>query len=235
MRVSLQAFLNGRYVKPHPHRHRPRSCRISGDSYAVHAHLFGELLLPSVPAEQILSRLDECFVSFRLRHADNLAKPNANGNPIKTLGYEKGLTGDRPAFIVSAQQEEAMTDLIERLKAAEAGSNELNDWVVIRATEGEMMDWWDEKAQQHIIKAGDGSRVNVTPVTTSIDTAVALAALVLPDFWWLARSDETAGAMANIGPENDGKFKGETSWPTFAKTAPLALCASILSALEARK
>lgn len=68
-----------------------------------------------------------------------------------------------------------ITSLIEKLKGAEVGSRELDDYVWIAATNGEMMDWWDDKAQQHQIKAKDGSKVNVTPITTSLDAALALA------------------------------------------------------------
>ncbi len=68
-----------------------------------------------------------------------------------------------------------LSALIARLEAAEVGSREMDDSVVISAFDGEMMDWWDDAARQHQIKAADGSRVNVTPATTSLDAALALA------------------------------------------------------------
>lgn len=121
--------------------------------------------------------------------------------------------------------------LIERLEAAEVGSSELDDSVMISALDGEMMDWWDDIAEQHQIKAADGSRVNVTPVTTSLDAALALAERIWPHVMWRVGHDP-----------DDGSFKAQLVTaqkpgdpPAVHGNAPapaLALCVAILKAKE---
>ena len=117
-----------------------------------------------------------------------------------------------------------MTDLeqlLADLKAATVGSSTLDDSVIITLYDGEIMDWWDHASQQHQIKAHDGSRVNVTPVTTSIEAGLALLAKVLPEYDWII--GYTNGGLtihAQVGP-ND---------MVFADTPALALCAAIVEA-----
>lgn len=117
-----------------------------------------------------------------------------------------------------------MTDLVQLLvdlKAAKRGSGALDDSVIITLYDGEMMDWWDDQAQQHQIKAFDGSCVNVTPVTTSIEAALALLAKVLPDFDWIVGHTNSGLTIhAQVGPNE----------MTFGETPALALCMAIVEA-----
>lgn len=134
-----------------------------------------------------------------------------------------------------------MTDLPTRLEGAAAGSRELDDSVILAAFGGEMMDWWDDAAQQHQIKAKDGSRVNVTPVTTSIDAAVALAERVLPGCYWLLgkgrnRPDEPLyGVQIMKGEAVNFVDAQDVSAETEAATPALALCAAIIRARAEQK
>ncbi|HRL05081.1 MAG TPA: hypothetical protein PL098_00040 [Brevundimonas diminuta] len=121
-------------------------------------------------------------------------------------------------------------ELIARLEAAKEGSLELDDSVVIAALGGEMMDWWDEAAQQHQIKAGDGSRVNVTPVTASVDAALALAERVLPGWRWSVQQLGPNYEASLTLPNGAFLLSPDTEVYTIAKTPALALCIAILRA-----
>lgn len=120
-----------------------------------------------------------------------------------------------------------MSGLIERLEKAEAGSRELDDSVWLSATDGEMMDWWDDEAEQHQIKASDGSRVNVTPVTTSLDAALALAERALPG-WCFSMATITPPWVQAYPPGSVEDCLDAVA----ASTLPLALCIAILRAKQ---
>lgn len=122
-----------------------------------------------------------------------------------------------------------MRDLIARLEAAEVGNNTLDDSVVIAAHNGQMMDWYDEEAEQYAIQAEDGSRVNVTPVTTSLDAALALMGRVLPDWDWQITKGADEMALVSIAPTC--KVCGPEAC---APTPALALCIAILRAKESQ-
>lgn len=130
-----------------------------------------------------------------------------------------------------------LSALIARLEAAEVGSRELDDSVVISAFDGEMMDWWDEATQQHQIKAGDGSRVNVTPITTSLDAALALAERVLPG-WAMNvcldkdRDGTLLGWSSQVARHGLEGPVGRDRWFGVAPTPALALCIAILRAKQ---
>lgn len=137
-----------------------------------------------------------------------------------------------------------MTDLIELLKTAEEGSIQLNVAVATACgyyVPDEPMAGW---------KDPDGNHVGLAPpVTISLDAALALFALMLPGWRWLARSTDDDGAFVNLtrwdfAPlldkvETTGNrthvsssdpTHGGRGAPIFARTAPLALCAAILTA-----
>jgi len=115
--------------------------------------------------------------------------------------------------------------VLAMLEAATEGSQHLDDSVVITATDGEMMDWWDEAAQQHVIKAGDGSRVNVTPVTTSLDAALALAERVLPGHWFSISGGGSRWSATIKDSEGGGVY-----WFGDGPSPALALCLAALKA-----
>jgi hypothetical protein len=66
--------------------------------------------------------------------------------------------------------------------------------------------------------------------TTSLDAAVALVDYMLPNYWWLARSDEAEGGFGNLGPIGTSPNSGGPGYPSYAKTAPLALCLAVMRA-----
>lgn len=110
-----------------------------------------------------------------------------------------------------------MQDLIARLEAAEVGSREL-DWDV-----SEALGVWRTET---IMRA-------TAPWTTSLDAALALAERVLPDYWWLVRSNEDdTGFFANLGVNGTNPNMGAQCFPVFAASAPLALCIAILRAKQ---
>lgn len=76
--------------------------------------------------------------------------------------------------------------------------------------------------------------------TTSIDAAIALVERMLPGWSWLVR-DDSEGAFCNISSpglrDNLAAewIDGETCFPSWAKTAPIAILLSLFRALEAKE
>lgn len=74
----------------------------------------------------------------------------------------------------------------------------------------------------------------------SIDAAIEIATKMMPGWGWLVRDDKK-GAFCNISaPDLRGNpfgewIDGETCFPHWAKTAPLAILLALFKALEAQE
>lgn len=105
-----------------------------------------------------------------------------------------------------------MTDLIERLKTADAGSREMDASVTVALHLDCRKGLPDDHESLREVRPDDQcapgtywfvcrsgmSLRTAEPVTTSIDAALALFAKVLPGWEWLARSDDDCGAFVNL-------------------------------------
>jgi hypothetical protein len=105
-------------------------------------------------------------------------------------------------------------ELIERLEALSSPPSAVEAWSLVEAGP--------------FGTSGEPAELFAAALGGSLDAALALAERVLPDFWWIVRSDERGG-FANVGPNSDA-FKGATAWPVYAATPALALCLAILRA-----
>lgn len=97
---------------------------------------------------------------------------------------------------------ETITSLIEKLEGAEAGSKELDGYVLFKLD-------YDQSE-------------STPPITTSLDAALALAERVLPDEIWECEFGPSSSRAELKNP----RFIIEAS----ARTPALALCAAILRA-----
>lgn len=121
------------------------------------------------------------------------------------------------------------SDLIARLEKAEAGSRELDAEIATA-----VLGWkWIAVEQVWELPAGSSwpqsrSRWGVTAYTTSLDAIVALIGEKLPGMDWTVSS---TGEVYLVGPNivNDW-FEANG-----AKTPALALCSSLLRALQAKE
>ena len=135
--------------------------------------------------------------------------------------------------------------LIERLEAAGEGSRELDALLWLRFNRPhyqggvealEMRTWYDGRG--HLILETDAGEevadtLGISPVTTSLDAALALAERVLPGWLWQVTTITTAiggirkpfAVVMNPDDDNDDiRTFGEATTPA------LALCIAILKA-----
>lgn len=119
-------------------------------------------------------------------------------------------------------------DLIERLEKATGPDRELDE--MISATlfsEHEFMQLKDapEGVGCMMYRWPDGQQVSVLRATSSIDAAVKLCELKLPEHTW------------GINPTAANVYDGDPhqGFAVYHKTAPIALCIAILRALQAKE
>lgn len=111
-------------------------------------------------------------------------------------------------------------ELIAKLEVADHGSYEIDGEILNVA----------------VLHGFDYKGGPVPLFSDSIDAALALAERVLPGYWWLVRSDEgESDSFANMGLIGTNPNMGAPCYPAFAPTPALALCISILRALEAQQ
>jgi hypothetical protein len=125
-----------------------------------------------------------------------------------------------------------LSDIIERLEKAEAGSRELDCWIgYIADLQEDDMSWRDKIDRygiNHAITSAE-SRTNIWSTvlpryTTSVDAAISLAEKVLPGSRFLMGWGQTPDTLpwARVGKWEEGDATG----PTLA----IALCLAILKA-----
>jgi len=122
-----------------------------------------------------------------------------------------------------------MTDLLERLEVAEAGSREL-DLRVFEHFDRVDGQRWTEADLDYALTDPDLT-INPPHFTTSLDAALALAERVLPGWWW-SISSERIGEPEPRPFASGWLSDGETGelHTARAKTPALALCIAILKA-----
>lgn len=134
-----------------------------------------------------------------------------------------------------------LSALIARLEAAEAGSREL-DAAVWAASNGYELFEHDGAGWRYRMRPDDIMRHErtsyISPYTTSLDAALALAERVLPGGNWCVARDagasETARFRAWVQSEEDRQANPLGLSSDAAPTAPLALCISILRGIQHR-
>lgn len=126
-----------------------------------------------------------------------------------------------------------VSELVERLELAEAGSRELDGLVevVVRdvsaARSGLAPEHWAKWRSNRFGNVGDGhTEYASAPVTTSLDAALALAWRVLPGWRVFIDAGGSGLATANVFDPCDPN----TPWGTAGSSA-LALCLATLKAL----
>lgn len=121
------------------------------------------------------------------------------------------------------------TKLIERLEACVGPDRALDLELHIAASPErypEKWSWDDELRPPHL--------------TGSMDHAIALVTEKLPGWSWLVRDDDE-GAFCNLsipalrGNPSGEWIDGETCFPEWSKTAPVAVCLSLFKALAAQE
>lgn len=124
-------------------------------------------------------------------------------------------------------------DLIERLEAAEAGSRELDAHVWAGVNGYELFEH-DGAGWRYRMSSGDIMRHErtsyISPLTTSLDAALALAERVLPGWLRDTSEHETGrwyGCVTN--PKRNRRLLSGVSY-AYAPTPALALCIAILRA-----
>lgn len=118
-------------------------------------------------------------------------------------------------------------ELIARLEAAEVGSRELDAYVECASHGWNLVGW---NAGWYLAEVGGAVQQMSPPLpcTTSLDAALALAERVLPGCRCIAERDHDGTGWACVRASEDSE-----RFMTDAHTPALALCISILRALDA--
>ena len=135
---------------------------------------------------------------------------------------------------------EALPAMIAKLEAAAGPDRDLDAEIAV-ALSGDPEAWVVNPSPHSIFspvpgwwRTSDDESHEAPAFTASLDAAVSLVGRVLPEYWWLSRSDEVEGGFGNLGPIGTSPNDGGPGYPSYARTAPLALCLSVLRALTSQ-
>lgn len=128
--------------------------------------------------------------------------------------------------------------LLERVKRATGPDREL-DRAVWRALGGQVIPTTERGGHTHerwIDNTGTRWIVSFTRFSSSFDGAFGLLEKEFPDWWWIVRSIDKPESNRFKGPFlcNIGPPDSEWEAPACAATPPLAMLASILTALQSQ-